>query len=168
MHAFLLEKAGETHKIQLEVSAYRNGGGLAILMKEPYSMDGPLWGVMTANLPLTCPRDCAFVDTNKNGESITDWIIHNGIGVPTGRKARSGYCEYPEFHFYAKVLKKLDPEGYQDYSSKLIDRFLQTCDESRPMTDTCKSGFLVWHGKLLSQAEADVNELFQALMAGGD
>lgn len=105
MQTYLLEALGETHKIQMEVSAYGNGN-LAVLMKEPYSGDGLLWSKLTVNLSVICPSDCAFVDTNRNGESITDWIISNGIGEPTGRQVCSGHCMYPEFHFHANVLRE--------------------------------------------------------------
>ena len=60
-------------------------------------------------------KDCAFIDTNHNGQEILVWIIRNGLAVPAGRYGRSGYCSYPEYRFKETLLREIDPKGYEDY-----------------------------------------------------
>lgn len=71
--------------------------------------------VLTVNLDSVRPQNCAFIDTNNNGEEILAWIIRHGLAVPTGTYARSGYCQYPEYRFRPERLLEIDPEGYSAY-----------------------------------------------------
>ena len=96
----------------LQVRSYLNGN-LAIQMI--ICEDGEPWNTLTVNLGGTCKKDCAFIDTNNNGDSILPWLVRNGLAVPTGVLGRSGYCVYPEFRFRDSALKEADPDGYENY-----------------------------------------------------
>ena len=99
-----LNRWNKNWNITFEISSYRYGSGLAIVMwcdnHEPYSN-------LTVNLedfPTTKNR--AFVDTNNLGEEIVDWIIENDLGELTGRVGVSGYCVYPEVEFNINKIKE--------------------------------------------------------------
>jgi hypothetical protein len=99
MQTFTLNKYGKDRPIELVASSYTSGHGLAIAMityEEGYPEP---WQNLTVNLEIATDDNCAFVDTNNNGEEIIEWLISNGIGKPTGRTARSGFCIYPEVEF---------------------------------------------------------------------
>lgn len=114
MKIFELEHDGKIHKIQLAVTSYV-GGNLAVRMNEP--VDGELepWSILTVNLESARPLNCAYIDINNNGEGILAWIVRNGLAIPTGKYAHSGYCVYPEYYFRPEILQTLDPEGYSEY-----------------------------------------------------
>lgn len=115
MKTFDLEKYGTLHKIQLSVTTYHNGGGLAIVMTDWTSGEAEPWNVLTVNLDSVCPKDCAYIDTNNNGEEIVIWILLHELAVPTGRYGYSGFCRYPEYRFLPEILQELDPDGYSAY-----------------------------------------------------
>lgn len=114
MKTFDLNKFGTVYPIQLNVATYPEGN-LAITMTVWKDNIPKPWNVLTVNLPGIREKDCAFIDTNNNGNDIFAWIIRNGLGVPTGRMQQSGFCTYPEFHFRPEVLQDIDPDGYADY-----------------------------------------------------
>ncbi len=66
------------------------------------------WSDLTVNLGVSMEPDCAFIDTNNNGEGIIDWLIENNIAIPTGYWAKSGFCTYPEVRFNKEFLDKID------------------------------------------------------------
>lgn len=114
MMTFPYEKYGQIHSIQLQVAAYLDGN-LAIEMIV-WEDGGPEpWNTLTVNLPGQRQKDCAFIDTNNNGEDVLSWIILHGLAVPTGNMARSGFFTYPEYRFRENRLRDIDPEGYKDY-----------------------------------------------------
>ena len=115
MKTFDLEKYGTIHKIQLSVTAYCDGGGLAVVMTDWESGEAEPWNVLTVNMDSACPRDCAYIDTNNNDEDILAWIVRHGLAAPTGRYGYSGYCRYPEYRFRPEILRELDPDGYSAY-----------------------------------------------------
>lgn len=114
MKTFDLKKFGTVYPIQLNVATYPEGN-LAITMTVWEDNVPEPWDVLTVNLQGIREKDCAFIDTNNNGNDILPWIIRNGLGVPTGRVQQSGFCTYPEFHFRPEVLQDIDPDGYADY-----------------------------------------------------
>ena len=109
-----LEKYGRVIQITLQIRSYQNGN-LAIQLLDWDAGYPELWNTLTVNLSRRCEKDCAFIDTNNNGDNILPWLIPHGLGVPTGVLARSGYCVYPEFRFRDSALKEADPEGYDTY-----------------------------------------------------
>lgn len=114
MKIYKIEKHNETYQVMLRVATYREGN-LAIQMM--VELDGRLepWNTLTVNFQGCRERNCAFIDTNNNGQDILAWIIRHGFAVPTGRKIRSGYCEYPEYRFREKALREMDEGGYAEY-----------------------------------------------------
>lgn len=118
MKKFSLEHYGDIYQIQLSVSTYQNGN-LAITMTDWSSGEPEPWNVLTVNLGVALSKDCAFIDTNNNGNDILSWIIRYGLAVPTGRKAVSGFCSYPEYRFRPSKLEEIDPDGYADYLQTL-------------------------------------------------
>lgn len=122
MKTFGLEKNGTAHKISLKVTSYMDGS-LAIAMicwekgwPEP-------WNTLTVNLGGLQYRDCAYIDTNNNGEEILEWIQSNGLAYPTGNYAGSGYCIYPEYRFCPETLMELDADGYTEYLENQAGRY---------------------------------------------
>lgn len=116
-----LNKYGKKLKISVQVACYLNGN-LAISLIS-WGEDGPEpWNRLTVNLNSIREKNCAFVDTNNNGQEILAWIIRNGLGVPTGRTARSGFCVYPEYRFKEEILRELDLSGYEEYSRNYKER----------------------------------------------
>ena len=114
MKTFDLEKYGTTYKIELKITSYMEGN-LAVTMTSWENGEAEPWNVLTVNLDSVRPQNCAFIDTNNNGEEILAWIIRHGLAVPTGIYARSGYCQYPEYRFRPERLLEIDPEGYSAY-----------------------------------------------------
>ena len=110
--SLILEKYGKSIPVTLQVRSYLNGN-LAIQMIT--CEDGEPWNTLTVNLGGTCKKDCAFIDTNDNGDSILPWLVRNGLAVPTGVLCRSGCCVYPEVRFRDSALKEADPDGYENY-----------------------------------------------------
>ncbi len=129
MKTFDLEKYGTFHKIQLCISAYCDNGSLAIVMNDWASGEEEPWNVLTVNLDSVCPKDCAFIDTNNNGEDILAWIERHGFAAPTGNYGYSGYCIYPEYRFCPEILQELDDEGYSAYLHDYIERYGSSADE---------------------------------------
>lgn len=114
MRRFELEKHGKKNIITLRVGSYLEGN-LAIMM-DVWKDEAPEpWNTLTVNLMGTRDKDCAFIDVNNNGKDIIIWMIRNGLAVPTGKRASSGYCVYPEYRFRAAVLRECDPHGYEEY-----------------------------------------------------
>lgn len=109
---------GEQVSLELQVRSYYDSGKLALLLVDWTSGEPEPWSDLTVNLGVPVGRDCAFVDVNGLGESILAWIEKNGLGTPTGRKIRSGFVEYPEYHFDARRLQELDDQGYQEYAKR--------------------------------------------------
>ena len=120
MKIFDLEKYGNTYKIQLNVTSYTEGN-LAITMTSWEDGEAEPWNVLTVNLNSIRPQNCAFIDTNNNGEDILAWIIRHGLAVPTG----SGFCSYPEYRFRPEILQEIDPDGYASYLHDWKERYAE-------------------------------------------
>lgn len=118
---FNLERYGNNYHIQLSIATYQNGN-LAITMENWNSSKPEPWNVLTVNLGISLDKDCAFIDTNNNGNDICAWIIRHGLAVPTGRSATSGFCHYPEYRFRSSKLNEIDSKGYTRYLQILKTR----------------------------------------------
>jgi len=116
MKTFDLYKLGEKYTIQLEVCTYRNGNLAISMILLKNGMPEP-WNTLTVNLDGMRKRDCAFIDTNNNGNEIIKWIAKHKLAVPTGFFQQSGFCIYPEYRFLPEVLEQIDAEGYTAYLS---------------------------------------------------
>ena len=94
---FYLERYAQNNNLYVELITYDEG------YAEP-------WQNLTVNLGIKCAEDCAFIDTNNNGEEIITWLEENNLGKRTGRIEPSGWCLYPEFQFNMQELKKYTEE----------------------------------------------------------
>ena len=91
-----------TYDVTIKTSKYLYGDNLAI---ELTTDTIELFAKLTVNLAeWTLPNDKAFVDTN-NCPWAEKFIADNKLGKPTGIKAASGYCVYPQYRFDMEKLK---------------------------------------------------------------
>ena len=91
-----------TYDVTIKTSKYLYGDNLAI---ELTTDTIELFAKLTVNLAeWTLPNDKAFVDTN-NCPWAEKFISDNKLGKPTGIKAASGYCVYPQYRFDMEKLK---------------------------------------------------------------
>jgi len=87
-------------QVYLKEEKYRNNGSLAVAM---YTKDNELYDIITTNLMHTMQSDSmAFVDEN-NHSGIGDWLVKNGIALPMGYSAQSGFCSY---HLYTIITSR--------------------------------------------------------------
>lgn len=132
-------------------ATYFNKGDLKVSFypSNPVSMAlfsvkaGEMQGVATVNLQASMgptignetvmPRSCAFLDTNNNpgideylteiglGEVYTRWNFVRNRNEPV--VGYSGFCEYPLFQFNEEALKKIDPQGFEEYIAQYKEAF---------------------------------------------
>lgn len=111
MKTINLNAWGSDHPITFDLNHYANNGNLYVGM---IVWDHPKfpehWSDLTVNLGVKCAEDCAFIDTNNNGEKILLWLIENKLGNLTGRMQPSGFCLFPEFKFNMEELMKYAPD----------------------------------------------------------
>ena len=113
-----LRKYGTNHPMTFELNNYCENNNLYVgLVTHEEGWPEP-WSSLTVNLSVKCADDCAFIDTNNNGEEIIDWLVENKLGKPTGRIKVSGWCVYPEFKFNVETLMEHvtndDRQCYED------------------------------------------------------
>ena len=112
MARLVLRAWGDTHEIAFSISKYATNGNTAIQMwkwvKDGDEQEGYYepWSSLTVNLTKECKPNCAFIDTNNNGDNIVEWLEANDLGFQTGNYEISGYCIYPEFEFDMDKLMK--------------------------------------------------------------
>ena len=101
-----LTKYGETNAMSFQLGNYVVDKNLYVSLL--YDEGGCLipWSNLTVNLGIKCADNCAFIDTNNNGNDIITWLEENGLGKLTGRTGESGWCLYPEFEFNMDELMK--------------------------------------------------------------
>lgn len=97
---------GKDHEITFGINSYKDNDNLAIQMFCWDEEWAEPWSMLTVNLGKKCKPNCAFIDTNNNGDSIIDWLIDNNLGKPTGRLGFSGFCMYYEFEFDMDEVQK--------------------------------------------------------------
>lgn len=114
MKIFDFEKYGNAYKMKLEIDSYLNGN-LAITMLVEKEDGWTPWNVLTVNLGFPLEKNIAYIDTNNNGDTILAWITRNKLAVSTGKRARSGFCSYPQYKFREAALREIDPDGYERY-----------------------------------------------------
>ena len=101
---------GKDHPITFRLDHYADNDNLYVGMIT-WEEDWPEpWSDLTVNLDVKCAEDCAFIDTNNNGEKILLWLIENNLGDLTGRMQPSGFCLFPEFKFNMDELMKYTDE----------------------------------------------------------
>lgn len=114
MKIFDFNKYGNAYKMKLEIDSYLNGN-LAITMLVEKEDGWTPWNVLTVNLGFPLEKNIAYIDTNNNGDTILAWITRNKLAVSTGKRARSGFCSYPQYKFREAALREIDPDGYERY-----------------------------------------------------
>ena len=103
-----LHKYGTNHPMTFQLANYADNGTLYVgLLTNEDGYTTP-WQNLTVNLEESsrCKKNCAYIDTNNNGNEIMHWLEDNNLGEPTGRIAASGWCFYPEFEFNMEELMK--------------------------------------------------------------
>jgi len=104
MKAIILNKYGKKHPMTFDIDTYLENGNLYVgLITHEEGYPEP-WQNLTVNLGVKCEPNCAFIDTNNNGNEIIEWLCENEIGHPTGNLKASGFCVYPEFQFNMEKL----------------------------------------------------------------
>ena len=103
----ILNKYGKNRPMTLALANYADNGNLYIgLVTDENGYPEP-WSDLTVNTNnLLCKPNCAFIDTNNNGNEIIAWLKANNLGKETGRMAASGWCIYPEFEFDMNEVEK--------------------------------------------------------------
>lgn len=59
-------------------------------------------------------KDCAYIDTNNC--YFASQLLDQGIAENTGLTKRSGFCEYPLWHFKEDFLREIGGDTYEEYS----------------------------------------------------
>lgn len=65
------------------------------------------YATLTTNIE-KLPSDEAAVDTNNHPEATT-FITENKLGTDTGKRIKSGFCEYPVYKFDLDKIPQFDP-----------------------------------------------------------
>ena len=104
MKTLTLSKYGKDHPMTFELARYANNGNLYVGLITHHEGYPEPWNNLTVNLDVICAKNCAFIDTNNNGNEIIAWLIDNELGSLTGDLVPSGWCVYPEFEFNMEKL----------------------------------------------------------------
>jgi len=101
-----LKKYGKNHPITFRLANYAENGNLYVGMITNEEGWPEPWSNLTVNLSVPCQPNCAYIDTNNNGDDVMTWLVSNKLGKPTGKIKASGWCIYPEFEFNMEALMK--------------------------------------------------------------
>ena len=97
-------KYGKNHPMTFQLANYAENGNLYVGMITNEEGYPEPWSNLTVNLSVPCKPNCAYIDTNNNGNEVINWLESNGLGEKTGRVNFSGWCSYPEFEFNMEAL----------------------------------------------------------------
>jgi len=114
----LKTRRGVIEKVKIEVSSYRENGGIYIGLTSLGGEIAEPFGDVTVNLGGSAIDYCGYLDTG-NLPELETFITENGIGEFTGFTKRSGYNVYPYYVFNAKRLEELCQEGVAQYEQSL-------------------------------------------------
>lgn len=101
-----MKKYGKSIPMTFQLANYMDNGSLYVgLITHEEGYPEP-WSNLTVNLNESsrCKPNCAYIDTNNNGDMVLDWLEAHNLGEQTGRLAFSGWCIYPEFEFNMEEL----------------------------------------------------------------
>lgn len=117
MKTLTLNKYRKQHPMTFVIGRYANNGNLYVgLITHEEGYPEP-WQNLTVNLDMKCKENCAFIDTNNNGNEILWWLIDNGLGDVTEELRDSGFWVYPEFKFNMDKLFEYVMEGDNHYEN---------------------------------------------------
>lgn len=106
MKTLTLNAWGTNHNVSFRLSNYVENNNLYVgIVCYDDGYPEP-WSDLTVNLSVKCAENCAFIDTNNNGDRIIEWLITNKLATLTGRIQQSGFCVYPEMKFDMVELQK--------------------------------------------------------------
>lgn len=106
MRTLTLNAWGTNHYISFELSKYLENNNLYVgMMCHDDGYPEP-WSDLTVNLSVKCAENCAFIDTNNNGDRIVEWLMTHKLATLTGNIRQSGWCVYPEMRFNMPELMK--------------------------------------------------------------
>ena len=111
MKTINLERYGKIHPMCFCKANYLENNNLAIGLVTYIEGYPEPWSNLTVNLSVRCAENCAYIDTNNNGNDIIDWLVSNGLGKLTGTTRISGFCVYPEFEFNMEKLMEFCTDG---------------------------------------------------------
>ena len=97
-------KWGKVHDISFRLATYSENGNLYVGMISHDEGYAEPWSDLTVNLSVKCKPNCAYIDTNNNGEEIIDWLCSYGLATETGMMKISGWCIYPQIEFNMEKL----------------------------------------------------------------
>lgn len=105
MKTINLHSWGSDHPITFRLANYLAHNNLYVGMIVNHDPDFPEhWSDLTVNLDVKCAENCAYIDTNNNGDRIVEWLITNKLATLTGNMRSSGFCVYPEMKFNMREL----------------------------------------------------------------
>ena len=106
MKTINLNAWGTNHPISFYLDNYAENDNLYVGLITTEDGYAEPWSDLTVNLGDKLPANCAYIDTNNNGQQIVEWLMKNNLGKPTGRYGFSGFCSYPLFEFDMDELSK--------------------------------------------------------------
>ena len=106
-------KYGRTHPMSFKLASYAENGNLYVGLDTHIEGYPEPWSDLTVNLSVPCKPNCAFIDTNNNGNEIIMWLEAHKLGHLTGNLMPSGWCVYPEFEFDMEALMEHVTEDYR-------------------------------------------------------
>lgn len=115
MKTLELKRFGKLYTVTLVPACYMNNRSLAIQIMYRDGQDWEPYGTLTTNLSGAPEKNKAYVDINNLGAEVLGWIKENGLGEPTGKMKKSGFCQYPEVKFNEEALKQFDSPDYEQY-----------------------------------------------------
>lgn len=122
MQRLTLNAWGTDHHISFELSKYLENNNLYVGMICHDDGYPEPWSDLTVNLSVKCAENCAFIDTNNNGDRILEWLITNKLATLTGNIRASGWCVYPEVRFNMPELLKYTDNGDTLYDDLLMEQ----------------------------------------------
>ena len=111
---------GEQLKLKPRVELYsvkdftgKKMPGLAVVF-DTADEDPEQYGVLTVSFgEMIGMKDCAYIDVNNFPGA--EQLLGKGIAEDTGFTKRSGFCEYPLWHFKKEFLEECGGDNYRRY-----------------------------------------------------
>lgn len=103
----IIDADGDRENVAPIAMKYMDNNTLAVCL---YTEDGEPYADLTVNLEDSMANcEMAYVDTN-NCPWADNFIKDNGLGEPTGKVGKSGFCTYPLYKFNLDMMAKYEEE----------------------------------------------------------